>query len=326
MKRIEFLGRGVLAVIVGMASLLALPASTSAQTTVSVNGSNTSCTAGTTNLTVDSSGNITITCTVSGATVFSCTATATPGSVQSGTSQTSTIQVGNCVNGTAASYAWTIPGTITSTTTGAATAQNFSVTAPAGITSNTNISFPITVTPTSGSPWSGSATLLVTAAAGSGGSSGGTGSCASTNGTFTKNGQFGPITVQQTASVSYAIPYGVPAGTLNMLGTNNFVYFNSVQVPGTQTNLGLEFAISTCQGDFSASVPAGCSVYGTADTSATLLMAAMSATTAAKWGTSCILQPGTQYYLNARMINRDGSNSCSNASCQFIVQSHWSAS
>ncbi|HLX22040.1 MAG TPA: hypothetical protein VKR38_01735 [Usitatibacter sp.] len=310
---------------------MALPASTSAQT-VSVNGTNTSCTAGTTQLTVSTTGDITISCTVSGVAVFSCSATATPSSIQSGTTQTSTIQAANCTNGTAATYSWTIPGGITSSTTGATTAQNFVVTAPAGLTSNSNYGFPVTVTASGGATWSGSASLLVTAAStgGSSGGSGGSSGCASSDGTFVKNGQFNPVFT--TGQVKQTYSYLIPS---TFMAANNVVQLISVQNTGVQNaGLPIELAISPCPGDFTSQVPPNCLNFANAE--AGQLWVATSSATGAKYGTSCVVSPPSStapYYLNVRTAKPDGTNSCmlngqviSGLQCSFIVQLHWAPS
>ena len=330
MKRFESLnrrlvkrGRSVVTAlsVAVLTIILASPLVSPAQT-VSVNGSSTSCVAGTTQLLMDQSGNMTITCTVSGVTVFSCVASLT--TVQSGSTATTPVSIASC-NGSVAAYTWgTLPTGITAATT--ASGQSFMVNVPSGLASNTSYSFPVMVTPVSGSTWSGNATLNVTAAAGSGGTGGtggGTTGCSSTNGTLAKNSTTS-ITLQQGQSASYAINNTLNLPLITSYGAN-FRFSTIYGSNPAQETIGVQYAISTCQGDFSANVPPGCS--GWSSVGSGILDAAVGAAAAARNGTGCVIQPSpTQYYVNIRLVNQDlVTPSCPVSNCQFVLQGNYTS-
>ncbi|MFZ3321589.1 MAG: hypothetical protein WA190_04395 [Usitatibacter sp.] len=319
MKRLHLiLGRGALLATAALAALMVSSASTAQ--TVSVNGNNTSCTAGTTQLGVNTTGDITITCIVGGTTTFSCTATANPSSIQTGVS-TSTSLLSAICNGPISNVAWTVPAGFT-LTSGTANSQQIIVNAGTAAVSSTAYQFGVTVTPTTGTAYTNNAIPLTVTAASTGGSSGGTTGCGSSNGTFAKNGAFNPSFAAggsvQTAS------YLIPA---SFMAVNNVIQFTTVQNTGSwNASLGIELVVSPCPGDFSSTtVPAGCTLFSNAESGQ--LWVAMSAATASKYGAACVLSPPAStapYYLNVREVRPDLSPSCpSGNTCSFIVQLHW---
>jgi hypothetical protein len=329
MKRLHLIcGRGALLAIAAFTALVVSSASTAQ--TVSINGNNTSCTAGTTQLSVNTTGDITISCVVGGTTTFSCTATASPSSIQTGVS-TSTSLLSAICNGPISAVAWTVPSGFT-LTSGTANSQQIIVNAGTAAVSSTPYQFGVTVTPTTGTAYTNSAIPLTVTAASTGGSPGGTSGCASSNGTFVKNGQFNPSfpAVGGVQTASYLIP-------TTFMALNNYVLLTTVQNTGNwNSGLGVELALSPCPGDFTASVPPGCTAFSNAE--AGQLYVAMSAVTAGKIGASCVLTPpasNAPYYLNVRAVNKDLTPSCpypgnvNNAAgnaCSFIIQLHWGPS
>lgn len=269
---------------------------------------------------------MTITCNVAGTTVFTCSASPSPASIQSGSTTSSTISVGTCTNGAASSYMWSALPTGFTLTGGGLNASSITVTAPPGLTSNQNFQFPVTVTPTSGTAWNGSPTLTVTAAAGSGGTGGtggGTTGCSSTNGTLAKNSTTS-VTLQQGQSASYAINNTLNLPLITSYGAN-FRFSTIYGSNPAQETIGVQYAISTCQGDFSANVPSGCS--GWSSVGSGILDAAVGAAAAARNGTGCVIQPSpTQYYVNIRLVNQDlVTPSCPASNCQFVLNGNYTA-
>jgi len=334
MKRLQIFGRLALGAIAAISCWIASPAAVAQ--TVSINGTNTSCAQGSTNLSVAPNGNITITCTVSGATVFSCTApTVSSASIASGSSQTSTITFdpATCVNGSVMGVAWQIPNGI-SLTSGSSTTNAITIAAPT-ISSTATYNFPITVTPNGGgTPWtnnSAAVSVTVTSSGGSGGSggTGGTGGtgCVSSNSAITQTATLTPKFFQQTVSLqagqiatfTVAAPYTMAAPpTYPAARTGG--YFNAVQSTGSvNTGLGTQFAVSTCAGDFTDNVPAGCTTWGTPEGG---MMLPFGVGAPGPLSASCILQPNTTYYLNVRMVTQNGTTSCPVGACQEIIQIH----
>ena len=328
MKRLHLIfGRGALLATAALAALMVSSASTAQ--TVSVNGNNTSCTAGTTQLSVNTTGDITISCVVGGTTTFSCTATANPSSIQTGVS-TSTSLLAIC-NGTIGTVAWTVPAGFV-ITSGNTNSQQIIVNAGTAAVSSTAYAFGVSVTPVTGSVYTNTNIPLTVTAASTGGSSGGTTGCASSNGTFAKNGQFNPSfpAVGGVQTASYLIPAA-------FMALNNVVEISTVQNTGNwNAGLGVEVAISPCAGDFTSQVPAGCAAFSNAESGA--LWIGMSQATSNKYGAACTLTPPLStapYYVNVRAVTKDLTPSCpypgnvKNAAgnaCGFVVELHWGPS
>ena len=113
--------------------------------------------------------------------------------------------------------------------------------------------------------------------------------------------------------MSYALPLWA-ANTAQ----HAYYIFQSAQNTASQSNLGTQFAISTCPGDFT-SMPAACRVWGVADTGGTQLQG-NSGAGAAQY---CWMAPGTQYYLNVRNVLSDGvTPSCNAGTCYWLWQMH----
>jgi hypothetical protein len=191
--------------------------------------------------------------------------------------------------------------------------------------------FGVTVNPVSGTAYTNNNIgLTVIAPTTSGGSSGGTGNCASSDGTLNRNGQVNPVFTTGQAKQVYS--YLIPA---SIMALNNVVQLVTVQNTGVQNaGLGIELVISPCAGDFSNQVPANCTVFANAE--AGQLWVATSAASASKFGTSCVVAPpasNTPYYANVRLVKPDLTPSCllngqtvSGLQCSFIMQLHWAPS
>ena len=127
------------------------------------------------------------------------------------------------------------------------------------------------------------------------------------NGAFTANG-IKNLTINQNASVSYALPL-FPAGrTIELL---------SIQSTSSQQDLTAEFAVSKCPGDFTPKA-VECTAWGTVNQSGTQLLATVAASPVAG---SCTVIVGEQYYVSVRNVKIDRvTPSCTPQTCYMILQ------
>ena len=136
-----------------------------------------------------------------------------------------------------------------------------------------------------------SAPATVVVSAGGGGNPGCT--AIAVSGSFTGN-QTKLIAIDRGATVAYALPvYGTAGRTLEIL---------SIQSTASQSDLTSEFSVSSCAGDFSASLPAECKTWGTVNQSGTQLYAS---TNGYQLAGTCTVITGTQYYINVRNTQFD---------------------
>jgi hypothetical protein len=282
--------------------------------TVTINSTTVTCTPGTIQMQMaQTTGNIQIICTVASGgggspSPFACTATATPAVILADSAATSTISVA-CVNGTAASWAWTntnaAPGTLN------LTASQFVVGPFSGAGS---FSFPVVVTGGSTTPATAASSALLTVNAVSTGGGGGTGSCTTVRSSFGGYNSNDIPTIASGSSVSYTLPaYTDPGKIVQIQAVNNG------NDGYTNPNWTVQFAISSCAGDFNPA-SAACTAVGTPQNGA-LTLTAITSTVA---GGGCTLLTGQQYYVSARFINSDlVTPSCpSGKSCSLIINYH----
>ena len=137
------------------------------------------------------------------------------------------------------------------------------------------------------------------------------GSCANAKpvtGTFTGNG-IRNLSIDRGASVAYALPvYPAPGRTLEML---------SIQSTSSQYDLTAEFSVSTCPGDFDTMQPE-CKTWGTVNQSGTELFGT---TSGAVVPGTCTVVVGAQYYINVRNVKYDRvTPACGPQTCYMILQ------
>ena len=320
MKHIEFVIRSTLAVLAALAAISFSPG-IQAQT-VNINGVVTSCTAGTTSMSVDPSGNISINCTVvssgSGGGVFSCSASANPNSITSGSSSTPTISV-TCLNGTGTStYAWSVPTLPAGVTPPVPTSASQSFTVGPFPSSSSNASYSFGVTVTNGTATdSPTAVLSVLAAASTPPPSGCTTIPGQTSGYPLDWTAYGGnnvprdlVTIPRAGYVSYKLPV-VTAGS----SLYNHTYYQLVSTESTASgSIMTEFAISTCPGDFSQP---NCSAISPSS------QVSLNGLESSIYPGNCQMAAGTQYYLNVRNVQPDGvTGSCPYSSCSLYVSMH----
>lgn len=314
MKHLQILYRGALGAIAALSALVALPPAYAQS--VTVNGAPTCSSAP--SLTMDPSGNLSISCTpvTAGSTgTFSCTLSANPLTVQAGSGLTATVTA-TCSNGTVSSYAWTNPGSApTNPAALATTTQSFTA---GPFTAAGSFSFGMTATSsTNATSTPPQATVTVTAA---GTTPVGTpAGCAApawpntAGAAITDTYAQVNVTLSRGSSASYALPMWA-ANTVQ----HAYYLFQSAQSTASQSNLGTQFSISTCPGDFTSNPPS-CRYQGVADTGGTTVQG-NSGAGAAQY---CWMAPTTQYYLNVRNVAPDlATASCNAGTCAFLFQMH----
>jgi hypothetical protein len=305
MKRFEFITRGAITAL-GALGLLAIGPVANAQS-VTVNSTQVCSSAPA--LSMDPSGNLTITCTPAAPgggttpTIPSCSIPPVAVTIPAGAT-TASATVGAVCSGSPATYAWTssdVPAFASPTTA--------SVTV--GPLAANIYHFTVVATNTAGSSPSVAGTLTINPAPAGGGTPG----CATgpTNAVFT--GSFGTDNpgINVGAFASYALPMVTAAG-------NFYQAYSAAESNRSITALPLEYTISPCVGDFT-NMPVACTKFGTSNSGITLY--GFEGNTAGTAGSNaCIMQPGTQYFLNVRTVKVDGTNSCPSSTCFLYVQYH----
>jgi hypothetical protein len=312
MKRFEFMIRGAITALAAFGALAICPAA-QAQS-VSVNSAPVCSSAPA--LTMDPSGNLSITC--------------TPVSAGGGSTQVAPSCTVPSVSLTIAAGATTYPSaTIGSACSGnpVPTVQWTNIDGAAGFTNLTGAAvtggplgpgayrFSITATNGVGGAASASGTLTIIAAATGGGGGGGTSGCPTTpvNAVFT--GTFGTDNpgINVGSFASYALPQFTAAN-------QSYLNFTAVESNRSISPLPIEYAVSPCVGDFTTT-PAVCTKFGTSQ-SGISMYAFEGATSQTAGAAVCVMQPNTQYYLNVRTVKVDGTNSCPTSTCFLYVQEH----
>lgn len=132
----------------------------------------------------------------------------------------------------------------------------------------------------------------------------------SPNGAFSDTvNRFNPA-IPKGGFVAYSIPiFAAPVRA--------WYQFTSTQDTRTQSNLGTQFAVSTCPGDFN--VAANCQAKGVADTGSTNVQVFGDP---AQTG-SCVLKAGVQYYLSVQNVTSSGAPACNTSACyMYVSMSH----
>jgi hypothetical protein len=303
MKRFEFMNRGAVTALAALAALAICPAA-NAQS-VTVNGTQV-CTSAPA-LSMDPAGNLAIGCTPAAPgggtpTAPTCTVPSVAVTIPAGATTISSATIGAvCSGNPSPTFAWTNNNGAAGFTNPATAAITVG---PLGVGS---YSFSVVATNSVGTSPTAMGTLIVNAAPAGGGTSG----CATTpiNAVFTGNGaDFPGIMVGGFAS--YALPQFSAAN-------NSYQLFTAAESNRTVIGLPIEYTVSKCVGDFT-SMPTQCTKFGTSNSG--MSMYAFEGDTATTNGAGvCVMKANTQYYLNVRTVNADGTNSCTAGACYLYV-------
>jgi hypothetical protein len=308
MKRFEFMIRGAITALAAFGLLAWCPAVSAQSVVLTVNPNSATANgvqlcASPPVLGMDPSGGLTVTCTPAngGGTTLSapaCTVPSVTVTIPSGATTIASATIGAvCSGNPIPTYQWT-------NTDGATGFTNLTLaSATGGPLAAGPYHFTVAATNSQGSTSaSGILTVNPPPAGGSG--------CATTpiNAVFTGSmgGDRSGIVVGGFAS--YALPQFAAANQ----SYQNFTAAEST----TSGTIHIEYAVSPCVGDFTA-MPAVCKTFGTSASGITLNVFESNAAS-----TVCVMQPNTQYFLNVRTVNIDGTNSCTTGTCYMYVQYH----